>query len=292
MSFNSFLKEHKKGMSSRAYFLHGIEPFFIKEAERIIKSSISDEKRDFGLNIYDLDQASGSKVSLKEVLDSLNTFSFFSESKIVIIQNLQKLKKADLEPLEQYLADPSDSSTLFMFYNGKPKASFRAISSSSMKISLDLSPGELRTWIVSYASGIGIKLSTQATEYLLEILNSDAGLISSELTKLSLLGKDTIDLKDIGDLIYGEAGIDTFDLTRAIASGNKKKAFSLAGEISGADPNMLMGAINWQIAKLKGKRPNRTLIDHFKALLDADTVNKSTGTYYPTELLITKLLGR
>ena len=292
MSFRQFLKEKDEGFRENTYLLYGGDPYFLKNAETMIKAGINEEQRDFGLDIYDLESASAKKVSLKEILDSLNTFSFFSENKVVIVQNIHKLKKAELDAIEGYLADPSDSSTLFMFYIGKLKANVKKITSGCKTISLDHTAQELRGWLSTYSKEKGISLSPQVSDYLSEILGNDAGLMSAEINKLSLLGKDKIELKDLGDIIYGEAGVDTFEFTGALSSGNRKKAFRLSKDLRGTDSGMLLGAINWQISRLKGRKSSGRMLKYYKTLLEADTVNKSTGSSYPLELLVTKLLDR
>jgi DNA polymerase III delta subunit len=292
MSYRQFLKEKDNGFKESVYLLYGTDPFFLKSAETMIKTGINEEHRDFGLDIYDLEPASAKKVSMKEVLDSLNTFSFFSENKMVIVLNIQKLKKAELQDIEGYLANPSSSSTLFMFHAGKLKATTKKSTSGCRSMSLDHTAQELKGWLSSYAKEKGISMSSQVSDYLTVILGNDAGLLASEINKLSLLGKDTIELRDLGDIIYGEAGIDTFEFTGALASGNRKKAFNLLRGMNDADSNMLLGAINWQISRLKGRKSSGTMLKYYKTLLEADTINKSTGSTYPLELLATKLLGR
>jgi DNA polymerase-3 subunit delta len=292
MSYRQFLKEKDTGFKENVYLLYGTDAFFLKSAETMIKSGINEEHREFGLDIYDLEPASAKKVSLKEIVDSLNTFSFFSENKIVIVQNIQKLKKAELEDIEDYLSNPSSSSTLFMFHTGKLKATTKKITSGCRSISLDHTAQELKGWVSSFAKEKGISLSSQVLDYLTAILGNDAGLLASEINKLSLLGKDTIELRDLGDIIYGEAGIDTFEFTGALASGNRKKAFRLLRGMKDADSNMLLGALNWQISRLKGRKSSGTMLNYYRTLLEADTINKSTGSSYPLELLTTKLLVR
>ncbi len=292
MSFKQFLKEKESGFTKKAYLLYGTDPFFLKEAERIIKEGIDKDHQDFGIDMYDLESATGRAASLKEVLDSLNTFSFFSENKVVIAQNIQKLKKAELELFGNYLMDPSDSSTLFIFCNDKLKATVKNTLSKCMMISLDHTGHELKGWLSAHAQTMGISLSAEVMDYVTVMLGNDAGLIASEVNKLSLLGIEKIEINDLADIIYGEVGVDTFELTRAISAGDMKKAFQLSKDMAHTDTNMLLGAINWQVSKMKGSKSPEKMMSYYKAMLDADTINKSTGSDYPLELLITKLLYR
>ncbi len=242
--------------------------------------------------MYDLEASAGRSAAIKGVLDSLNTFSFFSDRKTVIVQNINKLKKAELQPISAYLGDPSTTSTLFMMYHGQLKAAQREAFSPSAIISLDMDRHELRSWTAEYAMRAGLTMQEQIVHYLMEMLGNDAGLIVSEIDKLSLLGKDRIDMKDVAGVLYGEADVDTFELTRAIASGNRKAAFKLASAFRDADSGMLLGALNWQITRNRGRIDPKKLFYNYGVLLEADTMNKSAGTRYPLEILITKLLSR
>ena len=292
MSFRQFLREKDTGFKSSSYLLYGSDEFFLKEAERNIKEGMHDDQKSFGLDIYDLDFPTGKLSLLKEIVDSLNTFSFFSENKVVIVRNAQKIKKAEMALFKGYLDNPSDSSTLFIFYNDRLNTNKKDAFRNCKIISLDHNRNELREWISSYAGSLGISLSAEVTAYLIGMSGDSAGLLASEVNKLSLTGKDKIGMEDLRDIFYGESGVDTFELTRAISSGNSRKAFALASRISGSGTNMLLGAINWQISRNKDRASQDTLLQYYRILLEADTINKSTGAEYPLELLITKLLYR
>lgn len=292
MSFRQFLKEKEDGFKKAAYLLYGNDLFFLKEAKRIIRDSIEKDHQEFGIDMYDLESASERAASLKEILESLNTFSFFSENKVVIVQNIQKLKKAELDILGSYVANPSNSSTLFLFCNEKLKATVKNVLTKCVMISLDHTELELKGWSVTYAKKMGISLSGQVIDYLMIMLGNDAGLIASEINKIALMGKETIEISDLSKIIYGEAGINTFDLTRAISSGDLKKAFRLCSDMVNTDTNILLGAINWQVSKMKGSISSEKIMAYYKTMLAADIINKSTGANYPLELLITKLLDR
>ena len=292
MSFRQLIKEKEQGFPQCAYLLHGSDPFLLKETEKSIRETLDKDHQDFGLDMYDIESSSGRSVSLKQILDSLNTFSFFSEKKIVLVQNIQKLKKAELSVLQDYLANPSDASTLFLFFNDTLKANRKASFSTCTIISLDLNQRELKSWLSSYAQERGITLTPRVIEYLIVLVGNDAGLLSSEVNKLSLLGRRKIETKDLHNIIYGEAGVDTFELTRAISSGDRTKAFRLAKELRTVESNMLLGAINWQLSRNRTRRSSLEMFRYYQTLLEADTINKSTGTSYPLEILITKLLSR
>lgn len=291
MSLKQFIKEKEDGFPKSVYLLYGTDPFFLKEAETAVKESVDATRREFDLDVYDLNPSGEKAASLKDIIDSLNTYSFFSEKKAVIVQNIRKLKQAETSELKAYLADPSGTSTLFLFYNDVLKPGKRKEFAGCHIISLDHNRSELKTWLAAYANNTGTRLSGRVIEYMIGVLGNDAGLLAREVDKLSLLGKESIDIRELEDIMHGEAGGNTFEFTKAIMSGDGKKAFTLSRELRHSDPNMLLGAVNWQVSTHGGGHPAGKF-RLYRSLLEADTANKSTGSTYPLELLVAKLLGR
>lgn len=292
MSYRQFARERDQGFSGKCYLFTGKDHFFLKEIEKEIRGGIDEGQADFSLDMYDLDTAADKGTPVRDIVDSLNTFSFFAGNKTVIVQNVQKLKKKDLEPLSSYFLDPSDSSKLFLFYNDTLAANRKKPFEGCKIISLDLNEQELKAWLSEHAKNLGIRISSQALDFLYMVLGADSGLLISEVTKLSLLNKETIDVNDLAGVVTGEAGVDTFEFTRAIISGNRKKAFSIARTFRNDDLSMVLGAINWQVSKSRAQAPLSKRLHDYTAMLEADTLNKSTSGGYPLELLVSKLLGR
>ncbi|MGE5894501.1 MAG: DNA polymerase III subunit delta [bacterium] len=292
MSLRQFQKEKEAGFSHHAYLLYASDPYFLAEAERAVREGIDSSQRDFSLDVYDLDPASDLSPPMQEIFDSLNTFSFFAGKKSVIVRNAQKMKQKELDLLSAYLSRPSDASTLFLLYNDALKAAKKAQFSSCRIIALDLTQAELQEWLISYAKGLGISLSGKVITFLIDMLGSDAGLLTSEINKLSLLGRKQIEIRDAAGIISGEMSADTFEFTRALSEGDKKTAFDLARSLREGDVSMLLGAINWQFSRRGGMQDPESLLRLYRTLVEADTVNKSTGSTFPLELLIAKLLVR
>lgn len=292
MSYRQFIKEQEQGFPGECYLFTGKDHFFLKEVERQIREGVDKGQADFSLDIYDLDTAADKGTPVRDIIDSLNTFSFFSGNKTVIVQNVQKLKKKDLEPLSSYFLDPSQSSKLFLFHNDTLAVNRKKPFEGCTIISLDLNEQELKAWLSAHAKRLGISISSQALDFLCMVLGTDSGLLISEITKLSLLGKEKIDIDDLAGLVTGEAGVDMFEFTRAIISGNRKKAFSVAQTFRNDDLSMVLGAINWQVSKSRAKAPLSRRLHDYSVMLEADTMNKSTSGGYPLELLVSRLLGR
>ena len=91
MSFRNFTDEIKKGLSSANYLLVSSDYFLHTEAVSLIKGLVPQGERDFNFHSFDLLSSDNDKLPLEQILDVLNTASFFSGRKFVVIENVQKL---------------------------------------------------------------------------------------------------------------------------------------------------------------------------------------------------------
>lgn len=292
MSFAAFLDELRSGFRAPVYLLRGSDPFLAGEAERLIRESIDPVGLDFAFHSFDLDPPADPQTMMKEIIDSLNTYSFLSERKTVVVRNCQRLRQKEMAILARYTEGPSDSSTLFLLFADASKAGKKNTLEGCRVISLDMGDQELKKWLHSRARRLGTALSPQVIDYLYEMVGSETGKLASEIDKLSLLGKTTPEVRDVAEIVSGQSGANTFDFTGALVAGDKKKAFELAVALRDSDPGMLLGAVNWEISRRGRNLKAQDALRRYRVMIDADTVNKSTGSAYPIELLTIRLLGR
>ncbi len=288
MSIEHFIKERDKGFPSSVYLLKAKNDFFFREALKVIKEAIPDGERDFNLDSYDLED-SEQQVSVPEMIDNLNTLSFFSHHKFVVIRNLQKMKKGDFEKVSRYIKEPSPDSKLILFHSGDIKRERKAIFKDSKVIDLDLKVREIPKWIEKQAFIAGIKLSNDAIGFLCDIFGENISLLKNEIEKLSLSGKKHINMNDIQEIIYGTKSFSSFQMTEAIVKGDKEEAIKIHQAIKGnVDKFMLLGAMNWQISRGKNIEEKK-LLKCYELLSDTEVRLKSTNPDFPLEWLILKL---
>lgn len=295
MSYRDFLSEIKKGLLSPFYLLISSDPFLHTEAVSRIKELIPAEERDFNFHTYDLLSAEDRNVAFEEILDVLNTVPFFSARKFVVIENFQKLQKKDLEKLAFYLADPTDNSVLVLLHAGTVKKSMKEKLKAVKQIMLDIRESELPYWLKTKANAKGFQLTSTAMEYLLGTIGPDLGMLSSELDKCLLTGKETVEKKDIVEITEGKRTYNAFALVDAIKSKDTERAFTIYRILRETDePYSLLGALNWQYGQVMSKttssKEKAYYADVFHALHKADLHIKSSGSFYPLELLLVKLV--
>ncbi|MEW6109629.1 MAG: DNA polymerase III subunit delta [Nitrospirota bacterium] len=293
MSYRNFLDEIRKGLPSANYLLSSSDPFLITEAVSLIKGRVPAEERDFNLHIFDLLNSNG--VPFEQIIDVLNTVPFFSGKKFVIIDNFQKIPKKDFSRLEQYLLNPSGSSVMVLLNAGQVKKPVKDKLKELKHIHLDINEREIPLWLKEKARTKGFRISDRAVDYLLGTIGPDLGMLSSELDKFMLIGRSDVDKEDIIELIEGKRTYNAFALIDAIRAKNTERVFRIYSVLRETEePYSLLGALNWQfgnfIAGKNSREDMKYLYNVFDVLNKADVDIKSSGSFYPVELLLVKLI--
>jgi DNA polymerase III delta subunit len=295
MSYRNFLDEMQKGLPLTAYALVASDPFLHSEAMSLIKGMVPEGERDFNIQVFDIADTKESDTPFEQILDVLNTVPFFSGRKFVFIENPHKLLKKDLKKLAQYLLAPSESSVLVLLHPGALKKEAKDALSGLKQIILDISEREIPVWLKTKAKSRGIELSDTAADYLLGTIGPDLGLLSSELDKCTLMGKPRIEKEDIAETIEGKRTFSAFALVDALRARDTEGAFRIYRVLRDTEePYSLLGALNWQYARMFAGKNTPAERDYFNRVFglmsEADAAIKSSGSAYPLELLLVRLL--
>jgi DNA polymerase III subunit delta len=295
MSYRNFLDEIKKGMPSANYVLAASDPFLHSEAVSLIRDLVPVHERDFNFHIFDLLNAQVDSLPFEHILDIVNTVPFFSGRKFVVVENFQKIPKKDLKKLDQYLINPSERSALILLNAGPVKKEVKDNLKGLKQIILDISAREILPWIKAKAKSKGIELSDGAADYLLAMIGTDLGLLSSELVKYGLIGKPHIEKKDIIEIVEARRTYTAFDLVEAIRMKDTERVFKVYRALRDSEESYsLLGALNWQYGRsFAGKNTSKDRDYYnrvFELLNRADLGIKSSGGLYPMELLLVELL--
>jgi DNA polymerase III subunit delta len=296
MSYRIFLKEIEKGLPAPMYLLHTEDQFFSREAVDAIKKLVPETERDFNLHIFDLYAPAEESPSVEKIIETANTVSFFGSRRItLLIGNVQKLVKKDIERLQRYIENPSPQSVFVIIHIGPWKGEKKEKFQGVTLLSLDMRDSEIPFWIKQRAGSHGMEISDEAVEYLLGLVGPDIGLLSAEIEKISCIGKKKISVEDIAEIVTGERLYNVFDLTDALRKKDAERVFSIYKTLKEtAEGFSLIGALNWQYARLLRRgitaRENEYFLQIFECLNSADADIKSSGRSYPMEYLLLRLL--
>lgn len=115
MTYSQLLSNLKEGKLKPFYIIQASDNHIIKEALKRIKGVFLKEKED----IFNYHTFSGGETESAAILNIARTLPFASERRLVIVEEVEKLKSSEREKLFSYLAKPVPFTTLFLFIKGK-----------------------------------------------------------------------------------------------------------------------------------------------------------------------------
>jgi DNA polymerase-3 subunit delta len=294
MSYRQLLDEIEKGLPSKGYLLISSDYFLHAEAAILVRDLVPPEERDFNFHSFDLLSPDQDNVSFDRILDVMNTVPFFAGRKYVVIGNFQKTAKKDLKKMEDYLLHPSESTVLILLHEGNLKKDAKESLKSLRQIVLDIREGDIPAWISAKGKLKGLNISHDTAAYLLAVIGPDLGMLSTEIEKLTLAGRPSIEKDDIAEIIEGKRTYGAFDLINAIRARDAEKTFRIYGVLRETEEAFsLLGALNWQYAQQIGEKNSRGEREYlYKVfhLLNRADMGIKTGGFYPLEMLLVKLL--
>lgn len=223
----------------RVYFFYGQEPFLVKTyADRIKNKALGEDISDMNL----LELSGNPELSL--LSDHIETMPFFSEYKVIMINdfNPEKIAENETEAFLHMLENVPDTTIVVFYLTGctfslrsqRMKKLFEDIKKYALVCEFKpLTPKETAGIIYRKIEREGRKISTQNANYLAEITACDLNLASVETTKLcSYVNKGGEITKEIIDKMV-EKRLETkvFTLSDAMISGSGQNAFRILNEL-------------------------------------------------------------
>jgi DNA polymerase III subunit delta len=245
---NKFDKHTSQGSISPVYVFTGDQIYLIEKAVSLLKESTLGPTEDINYVVFHGDTATGN-----EIADTASTYPMFTEKKLVVVKNAQKLKTGDLEILDSYIASPCGSTCLaLVFLEGKkPKLKNKK---RALFFDFSLDRGDTLSSTTAIAGSLGYELTRRGAETLISLVGEDLQDIQNELMKLSLysLGKKKIDEADIKALTKKSSFENVFSLINAISKRNKRQALGVLSELEarGEEPLSVLGRISWRFRQI------------------------------------------
>ena len=214
------------------YLLYGTEKFLIdKEIKNIISKNKVDE---INISKYDLEIN-----SLNEILDDANTVSLFSNNKLIIVENayifsrVQNKKIDNIEILENYLKNSSDTIIIFINNNEKLDNVKKIVKLIKEKgVIKEFNPlkninNTVKNMFDDY------KISDSCINLLIDRVGNSLELLYQEAEKLKTykINDKIITNKDIEDLVIEKINVDIFKFVDDIINKNKKEAIKTYKEL-------------------------------------------------------------
>jgi len=181
------------------------------------------------------------EIAIGPVMETLHTLSLFGNKTVVFLDNIEELKKADLESLSKYLNTPSKETYLLLGAGTLKNLSEFYLKGKKELILLDLTtekPWEkekrLKQELVQEALKANKKITPQAVDFLIQEVGTDAGRLEQEFFKLrNYVGdKALIELIDAQKICSSNLQHTGWEIADAVVWGKEKIPFSRTQDLS------------------------------------------------------------
>ena len=204
-----------------------------------ILKKIGYDPSDLNYSYFDMKEASYAEVEL-----DLVSLPFFADEKIVILDHLLDLTTAkkrnltdeDLKQFENYLENPSESTRLVIFAEGKLDSKRRLVKllKRDAQIIEATTPKEqdLKRYFASQAQELGLQFVGDSLDQLLLKSGYDFGELQKNIALLQAYKEDgQITLEDIKEVVPKSLQDNIFDLTQMILKRQIDQARNLVKDL-------------------------------------------------------------
>lgn len=210
--------------------------FFYGEDNYRLRQKVNQLKKKFvdaSLGDTNLAVLDGKTIVFNELVRQVLAFPFLANSRLVIVENLLKEGKKEVqEKVLDLLAKVPETTVLVFVEEGKPDkrtSLFKKLNlpKQAQEVAV-LAPNQLNNWIKDEVEGRGGQISLGSAIKLVEYVGNDLWRLSNEIDKLLtfVVNRDQkITDEDIALLVRSRTESDVFALVDAIAAKKRKQAF-------------------------------------------------------------------
>lgn len=218
----------KKREFDPVYYFHGDDDF-LKDlrVRELVEAAVEPSTRDFNL-----EQRRGADVDA-EALDSLlSTPPMLAARRVVVLRDVDKLKKDARKLLDSYLKRPARDTVLVLVSPSGVKGD-RGLDERSTSVEFPPLTGDrVQKWVVYQAETVlGRSISTNAVSLLVEAVGADLSQLAMELEKLASYSPDAIDEAAVAAVVGVRRGETVGDLLDAVAARDAATALRLIGGV-------------------------------------------------------------
>jgi DNA polymerase-3 subunit delta len=250
------------------YLLLGEETYLIQAytaafMEQILGTAV----RDFNCDIFDADSD-----SLSEALGVARTLPMLASHRVVVVHGLHQLRKTDVQQLEAYAEQPSESTALICSsHDNDPKKCLPRSWRKAVVVECHrLAGSPLCDWVINTVAQYGYTITDEAVQALLQDQQNDLWTILREIEKLCTYAGEEKDitLTAVQDVCQASRLHSVFALSDAISTRNILQAITVVdGLLNQGEPPLLIFSmivrhlrLLWSIQQLEQQRQDMSEI--------------------------------
>jgi len=192
------------------YLLHGSDRPKIARAVRRLRERIGDDSTE---------HLSARELSGADAVAACNALGLFlGEGRLVIVDEVERWKAADVKEVAAYLAAPAPATVLALVAEElkADSALAKAVAKAGQVLAYDVPKRKLPDWVAEQFGRLGAKADAEACRALIQIVGDDLDELTSEIEKLATWAAgDEITARDVVQQAAGRAETAIFALTDA-----------------------------------------------------------------------------
>jgi DNA polymerase-3 subunit delta len=192
-----------------AYLLTGSDRPKIARALRRLRERIGDDATE---------HLNAREASAADVIASCNSMGLFGGERLVIVDEVERWKAADVKEIAGYLAAPAPATVLALVAEElkSDAALAKAVAKAGQVLAYEVPKRKLPEWVAEQFGRYGAKADSDACRALVEMVGDDLDELQSEIDKLSTWAAgDQVTLRDVEQMAAGRAETAIFSLTDA-----------------------------------------------------------------------------
>lgn len=257
-------KQLKAGEFNQVYLLFGEEGYLKKQYRDKLRDALIDSSDTMNYHYFE-----GNKLNVTEVLDLGDTLPFFSERRVIVVENSGWLKKAPEDVEKRIESFPDTTYILFIEREvDKRNRLYKWISKNGYATEMKTPAGSMLVkWVAKNCKEEDIHMDTDTIKYFVTHMGSDMMLLKNELDKLFAYcsEKSEITMEDVQEICISQAVDKLYKMIDAIADRNQKQALSLYHDLL--------------VLREPAMRILFNLTHHFKSLMELSAMKDMDYSY-------------
>lgn len=239
--------------------IYGNESFLLEQALHKRIKSLVNVQDTMNTVFYD---ASSNNFSILQVIEEAQTLPFFSEHKVLVIQNSLfltrgvNLKDSEIAELIKHISRPIETCTIIFTHDNDNLDTQKKITKKILELCevehvKKLETNEFRQFLINLLKEKKIKMSSDAFDEFLKRMDNNMSISYHEAEKLALYG-ESINLDDVEALVSRPLDNEAFHLVNALMDKNLKQALHIYNDmmILNMEPLSFSGLIASQLRLL------------------------------------------
>lgn len=223
---NGLNEDIKTGQLKQAYLLYGEEAYLKQQYREKLLKALNPQEDTMNFSRYE-----GKGIEIRELIDLCETMPFFSERRIVLLEDTGFFKNK-CEELADYLKELPDYLYLVFVESEVDKRSrmYKGVKSAGRICEFARQDEKtLMRWAAGLLGKEGRKITQRDMEFFISRTGTDMGNLRMELEKLITytMGRDIVTAQDIEEVCVIRTENRIFEMVRAVADRNQKRALEL-----------------------------------------------------------------